>query len=176
MVLARTTRVLDPHVRGLPFLATDTDLRAYFYDYFRLAAALRAEPGNEQQAADRADWSTLELSPDTLVAIEGSRPERTRGGVYALGDILVASLMYGRRLKYARAQAENLFSGAAAVMSAGDLQAGPEPTTLGEQWRVGPADARAALLPNIVSGEQTRIDLVALWDSVGDYLRLRHPG
>ena len=73
---SRSKRVVDPHSRGLAFLATDTDLRAHFYDWFRVLAALRAGPGYEQQAADRAQWDLLHLPGDTPIAVQCTHPER----------------------------------------------------------------------------------------------------
>jgi hypothetical protein len=171
VVSARSSKVIDPQSRGLPFLATDTDLRAHFYDWYRLMAALRAGRGAEQEAANRADWSLLMLPPETPVAVEVLRGERTLGGVYAIGGDLVVSLRFGQRLRRIREEVGDFPAGATVVMSAHDLQNAPIQSTIGELWRVAPGDPSSAQLSDIQSDRRLSVDLRALSDSIAAELR-----
>jgi len=168
---ARNARTVDPHSGGRPFLATDTDLRAYFYDRYCLIAALRAERGTEQEAANRADWSLLMLRPETPVAVEMLHGERTLGGVYVINGDLVVSLRFGQILKRIRGEVGDFISGATGVMSAHDLQHAPKQTTIGELWRIAKSDPSSARLTDIQSGRGLIVDLKALSDSVAAELR-----
>jgi hypothetical protein len=118
-------------------LPYDVDLRAHFYDYFRIRSAVNSDMGSEQAAADAASWTSLQLDPETPIAVELLFPERTRGGVYAGKDKIVLKLELGKVLKEIRVLYGDVRAGFVAVSTAGHLANESAIDGLGYQWRKG---------------------------------------
>jgi len=158
---ARTDEVVDPHSFGLPYLTIDTDLRGHFYDWYRMLAALRARPGDEQAALDDSGWDRLDLPDDAPIALELGYPERTLGGVYIVNDDLVMSMSFGQHLKMIRRTVGDLMNGAMVVMNVGHLKNAPVPFTLGRPWlpNKGASAPSAATLFNTETGQRVFCDL-----------------
>lgn len=166
----RPASVLDPLVHGIPFLTEKTDLRAHFFDYFRLRAAVHAAPGSEAVAADHANWPDLGLPPDSLVAIELLRPERTRGGVFASFDRIILTLEWGRAIKTLQTVAGEAINGASTVMSVEQLRFGSRPVELGLEWSSRGMNMAAVPMTNIMTGAESMADLARLRRDIGEQL------
>ena len=164
------TSVFDPLTNGIPFLTEETDLRAHLFDYFRLRAAIRAAPGSEEEAADRANWPDLDLPPESLVAMEVLRPERTRGGVFASLDRVSLTLEWGRAIKTLRTVAGEVINGASVVMSVDQLRSAPRPVELGLEWSSRDIEMTAVPMVNIETGAEVTADLARLRHDIGERL------
>lgn len=170
------TLVFNPLANGIPFLTEKTDLRAHFFDYFRLRAAVRAAPGSEEEAADRASWDDLDLPAESLIAMEMLRPERTRGGVFASRDRVVLTLEWGRAIKTLRITAGEAINGVSIVMSVKQLRAASKPVELGLEWSSRGMNMAAVPMIDIETGAEATADLARLRHDIGEQLWKPSPG
>jgi len=98
---------------------------SHLYDYFRVLAALKVDPGEAAAAARGLDWSHISDADWTApIIVELLFPERAKGGVSVGEGRIVVDLSYGIALREARREAKDPAMGALGMVDLSQLREG----------------------------------------------------